>query len=90
MRFPNRTINVNLRKELVCSRAIHAPLIFKEKRHNELREDERRYSRPVRYLRCWDKKVQLGNRTLCVNLRKELVCSRAIHCASYIQRKEAQ
>ena len=30
------------------------------------------------------------NRTLCVNLRKELVCSRAIHCASYIQRKEAQ
>ncbi len=24
----NRTIGVNLRKELVCSRAIHAPLIF--------------------------------------------------------------
>ena len=30
------------------------------------------------------------NRTISVNLRKELVCSRAIHCASYIQRKEAQ
>ena len=28
--------------------------------------------------------------TIGVNLRKELVCSRAIHCASYIQRKEAQ
>ncbi len=28
----NRTLCVNLRKELVCSRAIHAPLIFKEKR----------------------------------------------------------
>ena len=25
-----------------------------------------------------------------VNLRKGLACSRAIHCASYIQRKEAQ
>ncbi len=25
---------------------------FKEKRRNELREDERRYSRPLRYLRC--------------------------------------
>ena len=25
-------IGVNLRKELVCPRAIHAPLIFKEKR----------------------------------------------------------
>ena len=34
--------------------------------------------------------VRLGNRTIGVNLRKELVCSRAIHCASYIQRKEAQ
>ena len=34
--------------------------------------------------------VRLGNRTIDVNLRKELVCSRAIHCASYIQRKEAQ
>ncbi len=30
------------------------------------------------------------NRTIGVNLRKELVCSRAIHCASYIERKEAQ
>ena len=30
------------------------------------------------------------NRTLCVNLRKELVCPRALHCASYIERKEAQ
>ncbi len=29
------------------------------------------------------------NRTIGVNLRKELVCSRAIHSASYIQRKEA-
>ena len=27
------SISVNLRKELVCSRAIHAPLILKEKRH---------------------------------------------------------
>ena len=34
--------------------------------------------------------VRLGNRTIDVNLRKELVCSHAIHCASYIQRKEAQ
>ncbi len=32
----------------------------------------------------------VSNRTIGVNLRKELVCSRAIHCASYIQRKEAQ
>ena len=48
----NRTLCVNLRKELVCSRAIHAPLIFKEKRRNELRDYERRYSRPLRYLRC--------------------------------------
>ena len=30
------------------------------------------------------------NRTLCVNLRKGLACSRAIYCASYIQRKEAR
>ncbi len=30
------------------------------------------------------------NRTIGVNLRKELVCPCAIHCASYIQRKEAQ
>ena len=30
------------------------------------------------------------NRTISVNLRKELVCSRAIHCASDIQRKEAR
>ena len=37
----NRTLCVNLRKELVCSRAIHAPLIFKEKRRNELRDYER-------------------------------------------------
>ena len=34
--------------------------------------------------------VRFGNSTIGVNLRKELVCSRAIHCASYIQRKEAQ
>ena len=30
------------------------------------------------------------NRTISVNLRKELVCSRAIHSASDIQRKEAR
>ena len=30
------------------------------------------------------------NRTIGVNLRKEPVCPRALHCASYIQRKEAQ
>ena len=29
------------------------------------------------------------NRTIGVNLGKELVCSRAIHSASYIERKEA-
>ncbi len=44
--------------------------------------------------------VRFGNSTIGVNLRKEVaqfiaplifkVCSRAIHCASYIQRKEAQ
>ena len=26
---------------------------------NSFRKDKRRYSRPVRYLRCWDKKGQL-------------------------------
>ena len=41
VRFGNRTISVNLRKGLACSRAIHAPLIFKEKRRNELRDYER-------------------------------------------------
>ena len=39
---------------------------------NSLRADKRIYSRPMRYLRCWDKKVQLGNRTIGVNLRKRL------------------
>ena len=39
---------------------------------NSLRADKRIYSRLVRYLRCWDKKVQLGNRTIGVNLRKYL------------------
>ncbi len=34
--------------------------------------------------------MQFPNRTISVNLRKELVCSRAIHCASDIQRKEAR
>ena len=34
----------------------------------------------------------MGNdlRTIGVNLGKELVCSRAIHSASYIQRKKAK
>ena len=40
VRLGNRTINVNLRKELVCPRAIHAPRTFKEKRRNELRDYE--------------------------------------------------
>ena len=56
-------IGVNLRKELVCSRAIHCASYIQRKEARELREDKRRYSRPVRYLRCWDKKVQLRNRT---------------------------
>ena len=42
---------------------------IQRKEARELREDERRYSRPVRYLRCWDKKVQLRNRTYRVGGR---------------------
>ena len=57
--------SVNLRKELVCSRAIHCaspkdklhskklfPILQIIPRRNELRDYERRYSRPLRYLRC--------------------------------------
>ena len=54
----NRTLCVNLRKELVCPRDLHCASYIQRKEARELREDERRYSRPLRYLRCWDKKVQ--------------------------------
>ena len=37
-------------------------------------------------LECWVSQTL----PISVNLRKELVCSRAIHCASYIERKEAR
>ena len=48
----NRTLCVNLRKELVCSRAIHSTSYIQRKEARELRDYERRYSRPLRYLRC--------------------------------------
>ena len=35
-------------------------------------------------------KVRFVTAPVGVNLRKEPVCPRAIHCASYIERKEAQ
>ena len=35
-----------------------------------MRDYKRRYARPVRYLRCWDKKGQLRNRTYRVGAKQ--------------------
>ena len=80
----NRTLCVNLRKELVCSRAIHCASYIEEKRRNELRGlrtlifssfalfEMLIQKGAVRNAdRIWVSTPQ--NRTLCVNLRKELV-----------------
>ena len=48
----NRTLCVNLRKELVCPRAMNCASDIQRKEARELRDYERRYSRPLRYLRC--------------------------------------
>ena len=103
----NRTLCVNLRKELVCPRAIHCASYIQSPQPGRCGLEPHRNlwnRRPiivfannmVRFGNC-PLSINLGvpnpvgavwNRTLCVNLRKELVCPRAVHSASYIQRKE--